>query len=105
MVDISTATVVYGLLFGAIGGGVYAFYNHLLSVATYLGALEHIGAGAVVGVLGILAFGYADPSVAGVTWATVFPLVVLGYFGVDVIDSLAQDIASSTPPTTTPPST
>ncbi len=102
MADITTATVLYGLIGGALGGVLYAVYNHLVSQATYLSALEHVGAGAIVGVLGLVAFGYADPSVVGVTWTSVFPLVTLGHFGVDIIDSLAQDIASKPVTPTTP---
>ena len=104
MVDVTAGTFVYGLGAGALGGIVYAFYNHLVKQKLYLSAIEHIVAGAIVGFAGILFFGYADPSAAGATWATVFPLVVLGYFGVDIIDSLAQNIAAQKP-TVTPPST
>lgn len=101
MTDITAATVFYGVIFGALGGVLYIVYNHLVSVATYLTATEHVVAGAIVGVLGVTALGYADPSVVGITWATTFPLVVLGYFGVDVIDGIAADIANE--PVPTPP--
>jgi hypothetical protein len=93
----------YGAIGGLIGGGVYVAYNHLVQQKLYLSAIWHLVAGGIAGLAGIFVLGYAVPESA--TWAAVFPLVVLGYFGTDVVDSLAQDIAAKNPTTPAPPTT
>jgi hypothetical protein len=93
--------VIEAMLAGLLGGGVYVFYNHLVQQKLYLQALWHLAAGAVVGLLAIFMLGYVAP----VTIADAMPIVILGYAGTDVIDSLAQRIASTppAPPTPAPP--
>ena len=95
MVDIQGG--IEAVLAGAIGGGAYVFYNHLVSQKLYLQSLEHVAAGAIVGLLAIFLLGYVAPT----SIADAFPIAALGYAGVDVIDSLVQKLAS-TPPAVPP---
>ena len=80
--------IVLALLAGGLGGLGYSYYNKLLSVSTYLQALEHTLAGAFAGLLGVFALGYVYPT----DWATAFPLIVIGYGGTDVLDSFFQKL-------------
>ena len=96
-----TSALVAFVVAGGLGGVVYSYYNKLFTVATYLEALYHAGAGVAVGALvffGALGSGWAVPS----DWATALPVAALGYAGTDVIDTLAQSLAAKTTTPKTP---
>ncbi len=91
-----TNTLLAFAVAGGVGGVVYSYYNKLFSVATYLQALYHVGAGFVVGLMaafGAFGAGWAVPA----DWTTAFPVAALGYAGTDVIDTFAQRLSAVKP--------
>jgi hypothetical protein len=93
---------IYTAATGAVGGLAYSYYYKLLSMATYLSALGHIGAGAVAALITVATGALGAPTDQG----SFLLLAAIGYGGTDVIDSFVQKL-QSTPSTTatgtTPP--
>ena len=93
-----TFSLLSFVLAGLGGGVVYSYYNKLFSVATYLQAVEHAAAGAIVG--GLAAFGVVGSGFAVPTdWTTALPVAILGYAGTDVLDTLFQKLKPPAPAT------
>jgi hypothetical protein len=91
MMDVTP--LIYAGIAGSAGGLAYSYYNRLMTVATYLVAIEHIAAGFVVGAIAVTGLGYAVPT----GWQDAFPIAALGYAGTDVLDSLAAKLKASAP--------
>jgi hypothetical protein len=96
MVDFASLTTTDWVLLavtGIVGGLAYDYYYKLLTIATYLSALQHIGAGIVAVVIVVLTGAFGPP-----TDSTSFLLLAaFAYGGTDVIDSFIQKL--QTPPT------
>lgn len=75
---------------GGLGGLGYSYYNKLLTVSTYLAALEHLGAGALAGLLVVGSGSLPVPN----DYASGFLVAAIGYGGTDVIDSFLQKLRS-----------
>ncbi len=91
-------TVLLAALYGLIGSIAYLFINRILEQKLYLSAAEHLVSGVIVGVLAIFVLGYAVP----VNLLTATPIIVLGYFSLDVLDSLVQKYAGGPSPAPVP---
>ena len=100
MVDITALTTTQWLLLalaGVVGGLAYDYYYKLLTMATYLPALYHVGAGVVSVVIVVLTGALGPPTDQG----SFLLLAGLAYGGTDVIDSFIQKL-NPTPPVSPP---
>lgn len=86
--DLSATQVLVIVMAGVVGGLAYDYYYKLLTMATYLSALEHVGAGAVAALLTVFTGALGTPTDAG----SFILLAGIGYGGTDVIDGFIQKL-------------
>jgi hypothetical protein len=89
--DLTTTQLLLILIAGAVGGLAYDYYYKLLTLATYLSALYHVGAGALAGGLVVFSGALGVPS----DYGTFLLVAAIGYGGTDVIDSFIQKLQTT----------
>ena len=80
--------IVYTAVAGGVGGLAYSYYYKLLTMSTYLVAVEHIAAGAFAGLLVVFMGVFGAPT----DYPSALPIMIAGYGGTDVIDSFIQKL-------------
>ena len=79
---------IYVLAAGGLGGLAYDYYYKLLTMATWMQAVSHVGAGALAAILTVLSGALSSPT----SYGTFLLLAGTGYAGTDVIDSCVQKL-------------